>query len=180
MSDVEHFAEVANVVCVRAVLRDLSLTCEIYRRGQTHNDGLKIGAERWRVPCRGGGVAAIDVHYESRRPGHIQIDVELYPYEGSVAKKPGRREEIEPQLRLRSRILRELRDQIMGNGFLVKDFGANERRLMDIDNDARLCAASFDSGLSPDCGALAHGEFVSRVISNTAKVIDAAIAVVSK
>src|SRR5262245_19952564 len=49
--------------------------------GGVRNPGLKIEKNSWSLCTKGDQVERVGVHYESVRPGHFAIHVEIEPYE---------------------------------------------------------------------------------------------------
>jgi len=117
-----------------------------YRECRLHNDGLKISKARWTISSPAFGVEGVNVHFESRQPGTLQLDVEIVPYEGSIEEEPTRVAELNEQLLLKRKLIEEIRNQLSSERSLYTDFGATVDRLRDPSKPSTLCAMKFSSG----------------------------------
>jgi hypothetical protein len=141
---------------------------ETYGRGSTRNDGMKISKSAWMLPLPAPGVRGIDIHLEARKPGELQLDVEVFPYEGSIDKDLARQAELREVLNLKAELLDLLRRSLNRQC----DVEATAHGLLSTEAVKCLCAVKFTSGLGPKCSVDAYVAFLVRALQELAPRID--------
>ncbi len=175
LSDVDHFKAVIRDEQMLRIIRSYGLDTHIYKHGQNRNDGLKLWKRTWRIACPApGNVDGIEIHFEARHPGEIQVDVEIFPYEGSIAKKPGRETELERPLRLKACLLSAIRQRLLSDG-RCKNIGVTRGRFGDPSRTSTLGAAKFVQSTNATYSPQEDAAFMTRVIECVTPLIDASI-----
>jgi hypothetical protein len=145
-----------------------------YRQSRVHNDGLKVSKIEWTIPCPAHGVEGVNVHFESRQPGTLQLDVEIVPYEGSIEQNPGRLDQLQIQLKLKSILIEAIRIELASDPLLEVDFGASMDHLLDPSKPSALCAMKF-STRAAETTPNSDASFFSRLIDRATPMVDKAV-----
>lgn len=130
---------------------------------------LQISKPTWTLRPVPGAERGVNIHFECRGRRSIRIDVELYPYKGSVAKDPGLRERLEPQLRLKARFIRRIRELSSGQGGVFGQTG-----LRDADAVATCTAVVTDGPGFESPQAMADG--LVRALEEGIPLVEVALA----
>lgn len=143
------------------------------------NELLQIWKASWTPTRPLGTPESINVHFEARSRGQIQVDVEISPYEGSLNKKPKRVVELKEPLALKARVNQALRDAILNNPEMAC-LGAHTRYLRSPADVTSCGAVKFErKTLGPDCSVADCAAFYAEVLDRVSPVIDRVIAQVS-
>lgn len=143
-----------------------------YRKSRVHNGGLKLWKDEWLLPLAGPDIEGVSVHYESRHPGQIQLDVEVFPYEGSIEKDKHRLEQLKSQLALKSRVLQAIRTAVASDARTANRFGATTKGLREPSAPSTLCAVKFVRQDGSDPGAETDAAFIADVVEHATAVVD--------
>jgi hypothetical protein len=170
MGDLEFFQTVVrHPDLVECLARHGLDRIAVYGRGGNRNDGMKFSKPSWLLPCAAAGIEGIDVHLEARKPGELQLDVEVYPYEGSIIKNADRQRELREPLALKAEVLDLLRRSLKREW---DDIEATAHGLLSTDAINCLCAVKFISGLGPNCSVDAYVMFLLRALDDAVPKID--------
>src|SRR5579864_6140653 len=140
MSDASYFDAVSRSDAIQAaVARHRLAQPKFYHRGgfrgaRLYHDLMTISKDSWTIVLPARAIDGLNVHFETRGPGVIRIDIEPYPYEGSIAKDQKRQRELERHLKLKSELIRALRSEIDADSTYRKEFGATVEDLKDPDD----------------------------------------------
>jgi hypothetical protein len=174
--DADHFDAIRTSESVRRVLAGLLFEePEVWCKGRDHNDGMKITKRDWTIPCPGPGVDGVNVHYEMRRPGAIQIDVEIFPYRGSIDKDVHLARELKETLALKGQLLRDIRVTVLDDRGCVEGLGATAKGLRDTDATSSLCAVQFLRSKERAPAIEFDSAFVVRVLETATPIVDEAV-----
>ena len=139
------------------------------------NAGIKVWKHVWRLSHMWPGSETIEVHFEARRRCRIQVDVEIYPYEGSIDKDPSRVRALQERLELKTRLLIAIREEVMRDTVLRARLGATTTRLREPEAVPTLCAVQFDSKRDISESSSAAAQFYASVILAVSPIIDRTI-----
>ncbi len=131
MSEKPYFERVVDLLRAHPKVEQTGFTGEDvqwYGKGRDHSDLMVITKPSWTLLTLEGGDAGykgVNVHFEARGPGHLQIDCELTPRLGSEAKAD--QEAIAPLLELKKEVTQLIWD--LGPDFGLDALGANTRNV---------------------------------------------------
>ena len=143
-NDKFFFQQVADQPAITNARRVCGLDeLEVYGTILGRNAGLKIWKDAWVLPNTDISDKTVCVHWEARRPGEIQIDVEPYPYEGSIGKDVLKLQRYRRQLDRKGALLAAVRTWIGGNAEWQATLGAKTNGLRNPVSTSALCAVKF-------------------------------------
>jgi len=142
-------------------------------RMQSSSDMLKLTKPGWTMyPCR-PDEKGVQIHLECDGRGKMRLDIEIYPYEGSITKKPDRLAALRRQLEFRAELHRQVRPRLAG-----LDYGAGmklvTKSLRDPESPKANSAGRFDGGLDEGCTPGQHARFIAAVVEKITPEIDQA------
>ena len=176
MTDKEFFQAVSEEpLLARFLASDEWAPGHVYGPIHGRNAGLKVWKHAWRLSHLWPEEETVEVHFESRHRGRLQVDVEIYPYEGSIDKDSARLKALEGQLQLKRRLLTAIRNTVIRDSALCVSLGATTARLRDPDVVSTLGAVQFecdgDVADSPSAAAI----YYVQVIQAVTPIIDQAV-----
>ncbi len=131
MSEIPYFERIVDLLRSHPVFSRAGFAGEDvrwYGMGRDHSDLMVITKPSWTLRTLEGGDAGykgVNVHFEARGPGHLQIDCELTPRLGSEGKAD--QEAIAPLLESKKEVTQLIRD--LGPDFGLDALGANTRNV---------------------------------------------------
>ncbi len=146
---------------------------ETLGRMKSDHDMLKLTKPGWTLyPC-GDDAEGVQIHLECDGRGKMRLDIEIFPYEGSIAKKPGRLKELKRQLVFKARLHHLVRAALDGGEFgPVVTVSTRGRQNPDL--PSTNSAGRFESGLTSDCTPDQHALYMASVIKAVSPLIDSA------
>ncbi len=169
-----YFETVVNHLRSSQLIQGLGIVPEEihwHRKGADHADLMQIAKDAWILHTTedgGAGYKGVWVHFESRRPGDLRIDCELFPRQGSASKHYG--PALVPLLDLKAGITQLLRDQ--STQYALSEFGAHTKRARDPHLPSSLMVLAFDLGLPEDHLPDEFVELIAPIIERASPMID--------
>lgn len=142
--DAHFFREVRSSNVFLQTLAAYGLGAEVYKSFAGRNDGLQATKPSWTIPSTDGSGKSVNVHYESRKLGELEVHVELHPYEGSLEKK-GLVTKYRDQLALKTELTRDIRRRLVESPSPGSNFSANTKSLHAPEKPSAVCAVKFNS-----------------------------------
>jgi hypothetical protein len=183
MAEHEDFAAVLASSSVQAAMKRHGLDrSEIYgaggyRESRVFNGGLKIWKDDWTIRLPAPGIDGVNVHFESRRPGEIQIDVEVFPYEGSIEKDAARLAELKRHIEIKTQLITSIRNKATAQTEW-HDLGVTTSHLNRPEIVSTICAVKFKkSGVTASTNGDAN--FIAIAIDRVTPVVDQIVRQVS-
>src|SRR4051812_11650715 len=108
-----HFQSVLDSRQVTDVLKRHALNrTETWPEGRFRIGGMKVYKDAWTIPLPAQGIDGLNVHFEARRPCELQIDVEVFPYEGSIEKDITRLQELRRHMEVKQALIETIRAEL--------------------------------------------------------------------
>lgn len=171
--DQPFFEEVLNDSRLKAVLDQHGFDrCDTEGRILGRNNVLKITKASRSLTGKGPGPETVNIHFEARERGELRLDVEVAPYEGSIANRPDRMADLKPLLKLKASVLAVVRSTSKEIPDPENRLGITFRGLRRAEKPSTLTAARFDIDLGTDCTPEEHAAFVADVIDAVTPVVD--------
>ena len=99
---------------------------------------------------------------------------QIFPYEGSIAKKPERLKELKRQLKFKAKLHHHVR-AVLDSGKFGAAVKVSTRGRQAPDAPSTNSAGRFESGLPLDCEPEQHAMYMACVIDGLAPTIDAVV-----
>jgi hypothetical protein len=151
--DEKFFETVIKREPLRSLMRNQKILTCFPKTGLGRNAVLLLYKDGWIIPNPPVPDATIRLHFEARTPGEFRLEVEVYPYVGSLNKKPELERQMARALTLKADALRSLRQEVISDDALREALGANTERLPDPGRTETQTAVKFSRGLPRDCSA---------------------------
>lgn len=148
---------------------------EVWGKGADHNELLQIKKPSWRVHAYDGepiGYQAVEVHWESCRPGHWVLHCELWPRQSKALKAEARSPRYAELLDLKAGITQLIRDEGREAGWPSTHGAHLKRTREDCRDPSSLIVWTFDLGLPADHTPKDLVAKVLPVIVATTPIID--------
>lgn len=133
---------------------------------------MKVYKDAWTIRLPARGIDGLNVHFEARRPGELQVDIEVFPYEGSIEKNAIRLEELRRHMEVKQDLIEMIRTELSTDAICVRQLGVSTRGLRDAAVASTLCAVKFLSEHGENTTAEADAAFVAQVIDYATPILD--------
>jgi hypothetical protein len=152
---------------------------EVYGKGADFSALLQIKKPSWRLFARDGepiGYQAVEVHWESCRPGHWVLHCELWPRQAKARKDDARAPRFVELLSLKREITQMLRDEGQRLGWPESLQAHLKRARADAGDPSSLIVWTFDLGTEAKDDTALFVDRALRVLSTVSPEIDDIIA----
>ena len=139
-------------------------------RGQTNV--LKITKPEWFLECDEVKRERVNVHFEAQEGGRVMLHIEIDPPEGGIRGRPGREQELAPLLKVKSKLLRLVKQVLDKTQDLNQTIGRENLRRADLDHPRALLAAAFKIDTDKNCEVAVFAEFMAKVIKTITPMVD--------
>lgn len=166
--DTPFFDAVLSHPTLAATLDRLGLVATQQGRMRSDNGILTLTRPSWTLRPDQGRAEAVNLHFECRGRESLQLDIEPYPYEGSLEKKPDRLAALGHVLDMKAELHRRVRQTLtreLGEVVSLRRCGAPER-------PSTCKAVGFNVPAEATASADAFAVFLEKTVSAATPVID--------
>ena len=177
LQDREFFNQVLQNTTLREALK-LHEFDQVTTKGRLKGEHgfLIITKKLWTLPPPGVGAETVNVHIECKGLQSIQLDAEVFPYEGSLGKKQERLKKLAPVLALKAQVHRQLRMALAEDEPLAAWGKASFARLRDPDDPATCKVTRFAKDLLTSISASEYAGLLADIITHISLIVDQELA----
>lgn len=170
-NDAEFFHSVRRDPALAAVLERHDFQTHI--GDSQHNAVFLLWKKAWVLRQPAGHERTLMIHFEAKDRREMRVEVGPEPWIGGLDKKAELKAALAPVLARKTRVIRALRDRLIGAADIPTRFDANAKRLLDPTETASHGVVKFSGcGYGSDPTVEQAARWFAEVIETVTSIID--------